>query len=303
MDCLHTNITETPCCASGRCSKHSDKNYGCGCWLTQAIRASQTRCGRPEASVLNVEAAKCDMATKPLDPHCEDCQSGISCFRHMGICQKTAFTACDLCSKYKCHERRCIAKICCDESYVRMIAEKSCEKEVLTESKLPPLAPLSSSLMSAATTAECLPAAAAAVTTIMLSAKKSDAELLGMLNEERKQVTAHTNLTKNASMNDCVRYFDIGQDREKRDDSSEERALNGDKCKLRRSPQACKQKKVKARKRMSDFTTTSQRTSTTKKTLVSAVQVDRVNLKRNGACLCRLSDGCPGSKHCCFNPQ
>ena len=44
-------------------------------------------------------------------------------------------------------------------------------------------------------------------------------------------------------MNDCVRYFDIGQDREKRDDSSEQRALNDDKSKLRRSPQACKQKK------------------------------------------------------------
>ena len=126
-----------------------------------------------------------------------DCQSGISCFQHMGICQKTAFTACDLCSKYKCHERRCIDKICCDESYVRMLAKKSCEKEVLTESKLPPLAP-SSSLMSAAATAESLPAAAAPVTTIMF--KKSDDELLGMLNEERKQVTAHTNLTQNASI-------------------------------------------------------------------------------------------------------
>ena len=121
---------------------------------------------------------------------------------------------------------------------------------------------------------------------------------------KRKQVTAHTNLTQNASINDCVRYFDIGQDKEKRDDSSEQRALNSDKCKLRRSPQACKQKKVKARKRMSDLTTTSQRTSTKKNTLVTAVQVDRVNLKTNGACLCRpLSDGCPGSKHCCFNPQ
>ena len=99
VKCLHTSITETPCCASGRCSKHSDKNYGCGCWLTQAIRASQRKCGRPEVSVTKVEAGKCDMATKPLDPHCEDCQSGMSCLQHMGICQKTAFTACVLCSK------------------------------------------------------------------------------------------------------------------------------------------------------------------------------------------------------------
>ena len=54
-------------------------------------------------------------------------------------------------------------------------------------------------------------------------------------------------------------------------------------------------KKVKARKRMSDLTTTSQRPSTKKNTLVTAAQADRVNLKTNGACLCRpLSDGCPG---------
>ena len=139
VKCLHASITETPCCASGRCSKHSDKNYGCGCWLTQAIRASQRKCGRPEVSVSKVEAGKC-----------EDCQSGMSCLQHMGICQKTAFTACVLCSKYKCHERQCIDKICCDESYAcMMLAKKSCEKEVLTESKLSPLA-LSSSLMPAA---------------------------------------------------------------------------------------------------------------------------------------------------------
>ena len=136
------------------------------------MRASQTRCGRPEVSVLKVEAGKYDMATKPLDPHCEDCQSGISCFQHMGICHKTAFTACDLCFRYKCHERRCIEKICCDESYARMmLADPMCEKEVLTESKLPSLA-LSSSLISAAAVDECLPAASAPVTPIMPSDKK-----------------------------------------------------------------------------------------------------------------------------------
>ena len=143
-----------------------------------------------------------------------------------------------------------------------MLAKKSCEKEVLTESKLSPLA-LSSSLMSAATIDECLPAAAAPVTPIILSIKKPDDEclpaaaapvtpimlsvekskLLGTLNEERKQVTAHTNLTQHASINDCVRYFDNGKEKQERDDSSEQKALNDDKCKVRRSPQACKQKK------------------------------------------------------------
>jgi hypothetical protein len=141
-----------------------------------------------------------------------------------------------------------------------MPVEESCGKEVLTESKLSP-PDLSSSLMSTAPADECLPAAAAPVTAIMLPAKKSRDDLLRTLNEERKQVIAHTNLTQNASINDCVRYFDIGQDKEKRDDSSEERALNDGKCKLRRSPQACKQKKVKVRKRMSDLKTSSQRTS------------------------------------------
>ena len=88
---------------------------------------------------------------------------------------------------------------------------------------------------------ERLPATAAPVTLIMLSVEKS--ELLGTLNEERKQVTAHTNLTQHASINDCVRYFDNGKEKQERDDSSEQKALNDDKCKLKRSPQACKQKK------------------------------------------------------------
>jgi hypothetical protein len=139
----------------------------------------------------------------------------------MGICQKTAFTACVLCFKYKCHERRCIEKICCDESYARMmLAQEGCEKEMVTKSKLSPLA-----LSSAAATAECLPAASAPVMPIMLSDKKSNDEMLGMLNEERRQVTAHTTLTQHASINDCVRYFDIGQNKEERDDSSEQREL------------------------------------------------------------------------------
>ena len=55
---------------------------------TQALHASKRRCGSPETSAINANPAKCDMATKPLDPHCEDCQSGMSCLQHMGSVRK-----------------------------------------------------------------------------------------------------------------------------------------------------------------------------------------------------------------------
>jgi hypothetical protein len=110
--CMNESITETSCCASRRCREHDDKKFVCGCWLTQAIHASKRRLGAPEASVINVIACKCDMASKPPHPRCLDCQAGILCFRHMGICKKTAFTACDLCTKLKCYEKRCLDKIC-----------------------------------------------------------------------------------------------------------------------------------------------------------------------------------------------
>jgi len=60
---------------------------------------------------------------------------------------------------------------------------------------------------------------------------KTDDGLPTILNEERKQVTAHTNLTQNASTIDCVRYSDNGKEKqESNDTSSEEKALNDDKC-------------------------------------------------------------------------
>ena len=47
---------------------------------------------------------------------------------------------------------------------------------------------------------------------------------------EEKQVTAHTNLTQNASTIDCVRYSDNGKEKQERDDTSEQqKALNDDK--------------------------------------------------------------------------
>ena len=223
LTCLDDSTSETPCCASGRCGEHSHKKYACGCWLTQAIHASKRRCGSPETSIINANAEKCDMATKPLHPDCVDCQSGILCFQHMGICQKTAFTACVLCSKLKCHDTRCLEKICCEESYVQMIlALEACEKEDLaTKSKMSPLTDDALSMLPlrvvnnyavlCQSAKRCLPAAPAAVTATILNDQKTDAESSKILNEERKQVTAHTTPTQNASTNDCVRYFDIGK--------------------------------------------------------------------------------------------
>ena len=113
----------------------------CGCWLTQLMHAAKTRPGAPETSDMKAELGRCQMATKPRNRYCADCQSGISCYQHMGICKKNAFIACDLCLQYKCYQERCIDKICCAESYARMNSErKTCGKEVLAKkSKMPPL--------------------------------------------------------------------------------------------------------------------------------------------------------------------
>ena len=65
------------------------------------------------------------------------------------------------------------------------------------------------------TTERCLPAAPDPATAIIiLNDKKSEDEPSKILNEERKQVTAHTNLTQIVSTIDCVRYFDIGKRKE-----------------------------------------------------------------------------------------
>ena len=129
MVCQNESTTHTSCCASRRCRHHGGKNYVCGCWLTQAIHAMKRRRGAPETSVIKAKVEKCQMATKPPDPRCSDCQCGLLCFRHMGICEETAFIACDLCMKFKCHEKRCLDKICCEGSESRMNSERSCAKE------------------------------------------------------------------------------------------------------------------------------------------------------------------------------
>ena len=83
--------------------------------------------------------------------------------------------------------------------------------------------------------------------------KKTDDEPLQILNETRQQVTTHTTLTENAPTNDCARYFDIGQEKEERDVSSDLQASIDDKCKKRSPPQASKPKKVKVCTRLSDL--------------------------------------------------
>jgi hypothetical protein len=77
-----------------------------------------------------------------------------------------------------------------------------------------------------------VPAAPALVTAIIpdsCDAKKKEDKLMATLSEEKKQVTAHTNLTHNASTNVCVRYFDNGKEKQERDDSSDQKPLNDDK--------------------------------------------------------------------------
>jgi len=114
-----------------------------------------------------------------------------------------------------------------------ILALEACEKEDLaTKSKMSPLTDDALSMLplrvinnyavlchsaerclpaAPAATERCLLAAPAAVTAIILNDQKTDDESSKILNEERKQVTAHITPTQNASTNDCVRYFDIGK--------------------------------------------------------------------------------------------
>ena len=226
------------------------------------------------------------MATKPRNRYCADCQSGISCYQHMGICKKIAFIACDLCWKYKCYQERCIDKICCAESYARMNSErKTCGKEVLARNSK--MSPLRSALAVSprprislprvaddqtalsCTTLPCVPAASGPGPAMFANDNKTDDGLPTILNEERKQVTAHTNLTQNASTIDCVRYSDNGKEKqESNDTSSEEKALNDDKCEKGDLQTQASKQEAQARTIAKATTTTSPSSTTTKETSI-----------------------------------
>jgi len=104
-------------------------------------------------------------------------------------------------------------------------------------------------------TGRCSSAAPVPVIATILDDKKTDNETLETLNEEGKQVTAHTNLTRHAPTNDCVRYRDIGQEKERREDSSEQRAPNDDKHRKEDLRKQASKQKAQARKNHSHFST------------------------------------------------
>jgi len=71
---------------------------------------------KQESNVLKANETQCDMPTKPPNKTCDDCMTGvISCERHMGICGKAVWIACTRCSRLKCHNAKCLAKMCCQE--------------------------------------------------------------------------------------------------------------------------------------------------------------------------------------------
>jgi hypothetical protein len=84
--------------------------------------------------------------------------------------------------------------------------------------------------------------------------------LLEVLKEEKKQVTAHINETHNTSMNVCVRYFDIGKEKQEIDEANEQKAWNDhdDKCMKREPRKQAKRTKngKKARNRLSTLSST-----------------------------------------------
>ena len=53
------------------------------------------------------------------------------------------------------------------------------------------------------------------IVTNLRAATKTDEQVLNLIKSE--EVILHTNLTHNAPMNDCVRYFDIGKEQQESD--------------------------------------------------------------------------------------
>jgi hypothetical protein len=86
---------------------------------------------------------------------------------------------------------------------------------------------------------------------VALTAKKLRAgtinndEVLNVLNEERKQVILHKNNTHNARTNDCVRYLDIGNEKQGRDVSKAENRSKKKSPKAAQSARAQEGKKAR----------------------------------------------------------
>jgi hypothetical protein len=86
---------------------------------------------------------------------------------------------------------------------------------------------------------------------VALTAKKlrvgtiNNDEVLNVLNEERKQVILHKNNTNNARTNDCVRYLDIGNEKQGRDVSKAENRSKKKSPKAAQSARAQEGKKAR----------------------------------------------------------
>jgi hypothetical protein len=76
--------------------------------------------GRPSACSTHDGIEFCDMQLVGGDPKCPDCSTGfIDCHKHMTFCREHAYSACQLCMRYKCSTH--LDTVCCEEIAVRII--------------------------------------------------------------------------------------------------------------------------------------------------------------------------------------
>ncbi len=109
--CVTNSAGETPCCAMRRCAAHL--MLPCNCWVMYSMKKKRIA-AKPERNVRKVNETRCDMPTRPPNKACDDCMTGvISCERHMGICGKKVWLGCSWCSRLKCHDAKCLARVCC----------------------------------------------------------------------------------------------------------------------------------------------------------------------------------------------
>ena len=132
VPCGSASISETPCCASRRCTEHSKRNYVCNCWIALTNVKQKPRL-EVRMKVKDVVEGRCGVPLRELNPKCADCRGGLIICKHRGECRRIAFTACPGCSRFVCE--KCIDFVCCGYVSAHVVPKPTADKVAPLESK------------------------------------------------------------------------------------------------------------------------------------------------------------------------
>ena len=140
--------------------------------------------------------------------------------------------------------QKCLDYLCCAESNATMMIEKlsASTPSATNIDVLPTILPRvlypQDALLMKPFRCSTMPPDLAVPVANLRAETKTDQKVLDFLNEERKQVILHTNNTHDASTNDCVRYFDIGKEKQESDDNSRQARRKAGNCSPKKSLKA-----------------------------------------------------------------